>query len=253
VALPPNAFPDIEKSINADALNRQGITLEKREPLPLAAGKAFLMIGRQETPQIKLHKWIMVASAPELTAVITMQVPDDVAGTYPEEAIRSAFASLAVRASVPVEEQLGLVPFKLDELAGFRIGGVIAGRAVMLTDAAADVGGPTDDAQIVVAMAPGGPAQPADRDTFARDVFAAIPNLKDVRIMSSEPLRLGGQQGHQIMAQGKDATSGVDVTIVQWLRFGGGAYLQVIAVARRDAWTPAYARFRQVRDGVEPR
>ena len=84
-------------------------------------------------------------------------------------------------------------------------------------------------------------------------MFATIPNMKDVRISSSEPLRIGGQQGHQIMAHGKDGASGDEITIVQWLRFGGGAYLQMIGVARTDAWTPAYGRFRQVRDGVDLR
>jgi hypothetical protein len=41
--------------------------------------------------------------------------------------------------------------------------------------------------------------------------------------------------------------------VVQWLRFGGGAYLHLIGVSRTDAWTPAYTRFRQVRDGIESR
>jgi hypothetical protein len=84
-------------------------------------------------------------------------------------------------------------------------------------------------------------------------VFAGIPNLKDVRITSSEPLRINGQQGHQIMARGKDASTGTEITIVQWLQFGSGAYLHLVGVTRTEGWTEAYARFRQVRDGVETR
>ena len=84
-------------------------------------------------------------------------------------------------------------------------------------------------------------------------MFEGVPNLKDVRISSSEPLRIGGQQGHQIMARGRDGATGDEVTIVQWLRFGGSAYLHLVGVARSDGWTQAYARFRQVRDGIELR
>ena len=40
---------------------------------------------------------------------------------------------------------------------------------------------------------------------------------------------------------------------MQWLRFGGSAYLHLVGVARSDGWTQAYARFRQVRDGIELR
>jgi hypothetical protein len=123
----------------------------------------------------------------------------------------------------------------------------------MLTDAAADVAAPSHDPQMVVAVAPGGPAQPADREIFARDTFAAIPNLKDVHVVSAEPLRIGGMPGYQIMAQGKENATGADVSIVQWLRFGTGGYMHLIAVARTDAWPQAYQRFRQVRDGIELR
>jgi hypothetical protein len=72
-----------------------------------------------------------------------------------------------------------------------------------------------------------------------------------MRIVSSEPLRIGGQQGHQIMARGKDARTGTDFTIVQWIRFGGSAYVQFVGTAPSATWTGAYARFRQVRDGLE--
>jgi hypothetical protein len=44
-----------------------------------------------------------------------------------------------------------------------------------------------------------------------------------------------------------------DLTVVQWLRFGGGAYLQVVGISRVDAWQTAYPRFRTVRDSIEPR
>ncbi len=249
LTLPAEAFAQIEKSTAADALKRQGVTIEKREPLALPIGKAFLVIGRQEVERMKLRKWIAVAAAPDLTALVTVQVPDDARRAYPDAAI----ASLAVRATVPVEEQLGLLPFRVGEFANFRVGGVLAGRAVILTDAASDASGPRVDPHIVVAVAPGGPTQAADRDTFARELFLTIPNLREVRIDTSESLRIGGQQGHQILATGKDPAGTTDITIVQWLRFGGGAYLHLIGVAPSAAWTPAYARFRAVRDSIEAR
>jgi hypothetical protein len=168
--------------------------------------------------------------------------------------VRATLSSLAIRAAVPVEEQLGLLPFKVGELAGFHVGGVIPGRALMLSDAAtgAQAAGASLEPHILVAVGAGGPAQSTDREAFARDVFATTPNLKEVRITTSESLRMSGQHGHQIIADAKDA-SGTALTVVQWLRFGGGGYLQLIGVARADDWRESYPRFRQVRDGIEPR
>src|SRR5262249_41920899 len=43
LALPAQAYADLDKSVTADALKRQGVTLETREDVPLSIGKAFLV------------------------------------------------------------------------------------------------------------------------------------------------------------------------------------------------------------------
>src|SRR5215467_9716484 len=144
VSLPAEAYADLEKSANADQLKRQGVTFETRETLSLSPSlsRAFLVIGRQEVEKIKLRKWILVAAFPALTALVTVQLPDAARTNYPDAAIRAALASLAVRDTVPDEEQLSLLPFKVGELAGFRINGIMPGRAVMLGDSAGRPGTP---------------------------------------------------------------------------------------------------------------
>jgi hypothetical protein len=255
LALPPQAYADLDKSITADTLKQQGLTFETREDMPLSTGKAFLVLAHHEVEKVTIRKWILVAASPGLTALVTAQIPEAAQALYPDAAIRAALATLAIRNTVPVEEQLSLLPFKVGELAGFRVGGIVPGRALMLGDAATDVPGmgTITEPHIFVAISPGGPVQTGDRDAFARDVFATIPNIRDVRITTSEPLRMGGQQGHQILADAKDPTGASGLTVVQWLRFGGGAYLQMVGIARAEAWKDAYPRFRSVRDGIDTR
>jgi hypothetical protein len=256
VALPVEAYADLDKSVGAETLKRQGLTLESREAMSLSTGNAFLVIAHQEIEKTKIRKWILVASTPELTALVTVQVPDPAKTTYPDSVIRATLSSLAIRSVVPIDEQLGLLPFKVGELAGFGIAGIMPGRALMLVDPLAGApvaAAPAMGSHMLVAIGPGGPAQTAERDAFARDVFATVPNLRDVRITTSEPLRISGQPGHQILADAKDPVGAAALTVVQWLRFGGGAYLQMIGTARAEAWKEAYPRFRAVRDGIEPR
>lgn len=256
VPLPPDAYAELERTVSPEALKKQGLTLESREAMPLAAGKAFLVIGRQQLDKVWIRKLILVADLSIATVLVTTQIPESVRDRYPDAVIRTALTSLTTRPTVPVEEQLALVPFKVADLAGFKVAGVIPGRAVML-------GEPADPAppgaargvapHIMVAMAPGGPAQAGERDHFAREVFGSVPNLKGIRITGSESLRLANQQGHQIMATAQDPVTGAELTVVQWLRFGGGAYLQLVGIARSDVWKEAYQRFRAVRDGIESR
>ncbi len=248
-ALPPEAYAEFEKSDSAEGLKKLGATLEKREALTLPTGKALLVIGRHE----QQSTWMLVASTPDLTAMVTLRIPDSAKDVYPDSVIRAAFASLAVRPEVPIEEQLGLLPFKLSEMAGFKIGGVLPGRGVLLTDVATGASSNVIEPHIIVVLMPGAPAEAGDRNDIARQIFRGIPNLKDVRITGSEQLRIGGLQGHEIMASAKDPATGADLSLVQWLRFGGGAYLHLVGMAPTPAWTQAYARFRLVRDGIEAR
>lgn len=255
VAMPEGAYAEIEKTMTNQALKKQNITVERREAFKLPSGKGLLVIARQETGTDKLRKWLLIAPVGGLTAMAALEIPLNAKkDIYPEAAIRAAFATLTARASVPADEQLSLVPFKIGDLAGFQVAGVVPGRAVQLVDGSgADTTETPDRAYLVIGIAPGTPPSPNDRDSFARLAFAAPPNLKDVRILSSEPMRIGGQPGHEMRVTGKDAKSGADVEAVQWLRFGSGAYLRIIGFAPKDGWTEAFTRFRAVRDGMSPR
>ena len=204
-ALPPDAYAELDRSTTAELLEKQGVTFETREDFPHPLGKAFLVIGRQQAEKSEPAQMDLGVGGARAHS----------AGHGPAARWRAPSLSATTRcaphwrasrsvATIPVEEQLSLLPFGVRELAGFRIGGVLPGRAIMLTDGKPDDDQAGVDTHIVAALAPGRPAKPSERDNFARDVFATIPNLKDVRITSAEPLRLGGYQAHQIMALGKD-------------------------------------------------
>ena len=254
--LPARAFAEFEQTDSAEVLKQQGATLEKRESLTLAIGKALLVGGlysqaaKEGGEPSKGHAWMLVASTPDLTVLATARVPEAAQDAYPEATIRAAFASLQVRPQVPVEEQLGLLPFKISELAGFKIGGILLGRAITLTDGGiADAIAP----RLTVSLLPGVAVDTIDRDEVARTILGTVTGLKEVRITESQLIRLGGEQTHELMATAKETDTGADITLVQWVRFGASASLHLFGTAPTAAWTQAYARFRSVRDGIEPR
>jgi hypothetical protein len=254
VAMPQNAYAEIEKTMTNQALKKQNITVERRESFKLASSKGLLVVARQDTGTEKLRKWLLIAPVGGLTAMVSLEMPLAAKkDLYPEAVIRASFATLSARVEIPATEQLALVPFKIGDLAGFKVAGVVPGRAVQLIDGGPNTTETSDRVYLVIGIAPGTPPSPNDRDSFARLAFAAPPNLKDVRILSSEAMRIGGQPGHEMRMTGKDAKSGVEVEAVQWLRFGSGAYLRIVGFAPKDGWTEALMRFRAVRDGMSPR
>ncbi len=258
--LPAAAFSQLERTLEAEALKKEGITVEKREPMQLGIGRALLFTGRQVVDKTRYRKWLLLAATDDLTALVNVQAPEQ-SGVYSERVVRAALATLAVRPTVPEAEQLSLLPFTVGDLAGFHVDGVLRGRALILSDAPADASeDPAKEllqgriaAHLLIAAMPGGPAEADDREKFARLAFGEIAGLKNVHLTMSEPLRIGGQAGYQTMAEAKDARTGIDVQVVQWLRFGSGGFLQMVGVAPADNWTSVLARLRTVRDSIDPR
>ena len=247
--LPPQAYAEVSKAMTTDGLKKQGVIIEKKENITLKNGKGVFLAGRQEANGEKLRKWILIAESKNLTAIVTALVPDNPKRVYSDAAVRDALTSLDVRDSVPIAEQVGLLPFKLDDFAKLRVFRVEP-NTVFLTDGPKDSTDATEQPLLVVSAAAGGPTENGQREVFARNLFAGIPGYKDVQVVSTDTIRLSGVQTHQLMAEGKDAKTGADVKFVQWLRFGNGAFVRFLGIARNDTWQDSFMRFRTVRDSL---
>jgi hypothetical protein len=163
------------------------------------------------------------------------------------------FATAVIRNEVPVDEQLGLMPFNMTELGNFKnIRTLAPGAALILADNDEKTGFEAAPFMIIGIIGSTA-ASPDDRGRFAQQIATTIPGVRDGHITMSEPVRIDGQPGFETRI---DATSGKDntpVTIVQWLRFGAQNSLRIIGSSPRDEWPKAFTRFRAVRDGIQPR
>lgn len=251
--MPEAAYAEMARQMTREALKQQGVIEETREPLTLTTGKGTLISGRPDGPA-KGRKWILLASAPESAALVLVDAPDSAKDVYTDAAVRKMLSSFAVRASVPIEEQLALLPLRFDDLSGMRPVRVLGMSGAVLTKGPKDAVEPGDQPVLLVSVGRGGPDEGSARDNFARNLFVGIGNFKDIRVVGADMLRLGGGlQTHQLLAEGRDAKTNAPVKLVQWIRFGAGAYLRILGVAREEDWTDAFPRFRAVRDGVAPR
>jgi hypothetical protein len=256
--LPPQAYADLEASITTEALKKQGLTEDKRETLALANGKAVLVMGSEQENGQKLRKWMLLGQLPEGVALVAVLVTEPALKTYSDEVIRASLLTLAVRAAVPLDEQIALMPFKLTDLSGLRPVRVLGNAGVVLTEGARDTPTVGDQPVFAVIIGLGGPEQASDRPYFARSLFTGLGDVKDVRIINGngEMLRLGGGGAlatHELRAEAKEAFTDTPMKLVQWVRFGSGTFIRMIGVARADQWSAAFAHFRAVRDGVAPR
>jgi hypothetical protein len=242
------AYEEIERSIFAK--NQATMTNVKRESFPFQNGVGFLITGDETVNGTIIHRWYLASTGlgPEfgdLAMLIKVEVPDTAGAIYSDAVIRKALASVTFR-TPPVEEALALLPFKLKDLAGFRVLRVQPGNGAILID------GPGQDMvkspYVIISIGRSAPENPDDRARFAREMLAAAP-LRDVTLTMAEAIRIDGGPGFEARATAT-GYDGKKLALVQWLRFGGGGFLRVIGAVHQENWDQLFPRFREVRDGI---
>jgi hypothetical protein len=251
--IPPQAQGDLEKQMSVDALKKQGMTEEKRETITLKSGKGLLIVGEQTADSKKLRKWILLSSAPEMSTLIAVQVPDDAKAKYPDAGVRTALMSTTIRTAVPLDEQIKLLPISFGDPPALRPFRAVGGTTVFLTDGPKDPADVASQPLLIISVGNGGPEQPSDRGNFARTLFSGLNDFKEVRIVGAEMFRIDSLQTYEIQAEAKDAKTDVPMNLVQWIRFANGAFIRFVGIARKEAWQDAFPKFRTVRDATKPR
>jgi hypothetical protein len=249
--LPANAFRDVEAVARSD---KPGVQGPKPQGLETASGQGYFIAENAKSGNDNVRRYSMVVSGNTFSGYVAVQVPENAEKIYSDQAVQKMFATVVLRKEVPIEEQLGRLPFRMTELSSFKTVRTLApGVAILLSDAAID----NDiDSKAFMIIAPIGsaPERPDDRGRFARDVATTIPNLREARITMSEPMRINGSPGFETRIDATNAKTNAPVTVVQWLVFGSGnTAMRLIASTPRDEWSAAFPRFRAVRDGIKPR
>jgi hypothetical protein len=241
------SFDKIAGDFSLDEMKKGGMEVVLREELP----NGVLAAVRQQIGPDLTHKWAMVARLDNVTAVAIAVIPDKAKSFYPDSVLRAAVTSVALRPKLSGDELLAMLPYRVSDLGGFRILRATPDGTAVLTLGDKDTPLPVEQPFFMIAVRPGEAPQPQDRDRFAQRALATFTQFRGTRQVSSEQMRIGGQQGHEIIAETQDEKSKDELMIVQWLRFSGGSYLQMFGIARKDAWDTVLPKMRTMRDAVE--
>jgi hypothetical protein len=200
---------------------------------------------------VSTKRWLLLTTPAglkqDLVALINVNVPETASKIYSDDVVRKMLASTVIR-EPPIAEQLSLIPFKIDDLAGFRVIRVMP-DSVLLAEGQSD-----DNPQnpyMVVSVGRASPQQLDDRPRFARDMLGRTP-LKELTLQSADDMRIGGSPGFEIRGKAQSLQD-TPVSMVQWVRFMGGGYIRIVGVSPTTKWDEMFGRFRAVRDGITMR
>jgi hypothetical protein len=240
----------VAQDFTPEALKAGGIEVETREDAALAGMRGYLIIAHQDVAGAPWRKWALVLTRGDITAILVVMTPEAAREAYPDATLRASLATLTLRESVPDDEKFGRLPYRFGDLAGFRLIQAIPGGTAVLTSGPSDATIASSQPFFMVQMAASAPG-PAERESFARRMLAGTIGLDQFHVVQSGPIRFGPQAGHELIAEGKDPRNGVELSFVQWLRFGSAGYMRMLGIARRDVWAEAFPRMRALRDGIE--
>jgi hypothetical protein len=247
--MPVTALESLERSAFAES--QTDVQNLKREAFPFENGIGVLVTGTATENGEKIHRWFLVASSAmgpvrDLATLVSVQVPDNALSVYSDTVVRNALRSVTFRPA-PLQEQIAMLPFRLDDMAGFRIMSVLPGAVILIDSIEDDI---TSHPYVIIAIGRGAP-ETDDRGQFAANLLSQAP-LRNLRMQSSENMRISNGAGHEIRAQA-ESINGKPVKLVQWVRFGGSGFVRIVGVAGDAQWDNVFNRFRAIRDAVEPR
>ncbi|MCG2631335.1 hypothetical protein L6654_32370 [Bradyrhizobium sp. WYCCWR 13023] len=248
--LPPAAYNEVVSAFNANPAGTNGVKPDKIET---SAGLAYFTTEGAKVGDTLVKRYSMIVPGTGFSGYVAVQIPENAAKIYTDEAVRQMFATATIRKEVSVDEQIGLLPFKITDLAGFKdVRTLVPGSSIILADGS-ESSGYESKPFIILGLIGATPQAADDRARFAQEAALQIPGLRETKITMSEPIRINSQPGFETRIDGVSGKDKTPVTVVQWIRFGGGTSLRIIASAPRDQWSDAFTRFRAVRDGIQPK
>src|SRR6202030_3088024 len=106
--------------VNAFKANPAGTGGIKPESIETSAGVAYYTAENAKNGTSIVRRYSMILPGGPFSGYVAVQVPENASKIYTDDAVRQMFASAAIRKEGPVDEKLGLLPFKVSELGNFK-------------------------------------------------------------------------------------------------------------------------------------
>ncbi len=182
--LPAEAYGEVMNAFKANPGGTGGI---KPESIETVGRPCLLHRENAKDGATTVRRYSMILPGGTFSGYVAVQVPENAAKIYTDDAVRQMFASAVIRKEVPVEEQLGLMPFKVGELSDFKNVRTLAPGAALILADGDEAAGFEAAPFMVIGMIGSAPTQPEDRGRFAQQAATTIPGVRDARITMSEP------------------------------------------------------------------
>lgn len=227
--LPADVFATVAEGLLADpaALADQGIMLDMVEEVALGEHEAVIGRGRQQVGSQPFEKWLLLAGSPQVTLLVTAQMPSLLATERRKDKVEAALAS--IRIAPDRSDPRGILPFTFGETERFRFMRALSGRAALMTDTAYEGTPETRPVFVIAASTRTNCDAWADgTHAFAREAAESLQRVEDLAISDTFDREVGGGAG--VVTEATGTVGGEPVIVVQTIRFRDCSYLRTVGI-----------------------
>lgn len=233
---PPEAYAQIVSTFTVEGIAASGVQASGAAiDWKVAGGTGGRLIrGKQTAQGTVFRKWILLAKGPATTVMLSVQVPDGKAGSLTDAAVDSALKTVTLKAPPSLDEQAGLLPFRVGDRVGFRLVRVLGGSGLMFTDGPRDTIPDASQPVVVVAssITPVTATTKDEREELAAKSFDSITGVSDSSIVSRKTEEKDGVTWSRIEGRGTYRDSLEAISVLQLMRFEKTGYVRVVAITR---------------------
>lgn len=252
--LPAQAYDQILATFTPEGMKPSGF--EAAGPAAdwsVKNGSARILRGKQTAHGLVFRKWVVLAKGSASTAMLSVQAPETAAQALPDSTIEAALKTVSLRQPPGLDEQIGSLPFRIGDMAGFRPVRVMSSSALLLTEGPQDTVVGASQPIVVVASAVGDTASIKDRDAFGRMAFANVSGASDFVLDTQTTYDAAGATWNRIDGTAVYRQTGEAVFIQQMIRFSQTGYIRVLAISRTLDRVRLEPRFEQIAQSVAPK
>lgn len=252
--IPIQSYADVLKGFTPDAMAPTGLQASGPPVTwPVTGGEGRLLRGRQVAGGLTFRKWVLLARNPASAAMLSVQLSDLTSASVPDATVEQALRTVVLRTPPGLGDQVSALPFRVGDLAGFRIVRTLSGSGLLLTEGPQDVVAGAAQPMIAIGSGLVGPVDPKGQAALARQGFTTIAGVSDLLPDGDRSYALNGSNWIRTEGRGTYRDTLEAIYVLQIVRFTPTGYLRVVAICR-TLDKPFYdARFKALAESVGPK
>jgi hypothetical protein len=237
----------VRASYEGAALSGRGMQQLSHAELKNLPHPGFLTVVRATEGQKPFRKWVLALAAPEVTAVVTVNVPEQVLNPALEASVVATLTSVTVgQPAARTGSALDNLPFRVPASPELTPVEVRSGQTLIL--AGKPKAGSSGDVRLTVAALPGR-GRIGQPETFTKRMALTVDGATGIELGDTRPVAADGLSGYAASGRCKLANTGAPCVLYHAMLFDSSGYYRFVGLAPEAESATALPLFQHMVDG----